>query len=230
MVRPILPIRLTKDQIETIQIMGKSFSETGRHRWADRCRVILLRSEGYGLEETNGIVKRPLSTIKDWNRAFWKNGIRSLTPMTSTRGRKKKLDSHERMLLAKSIERGPIAAGYQGNVWTSPMVCDYISKRWNVEYHPGHVRKLLHQLGFSVQFPREKLALADQAAQDRWLKKIYPQLKKKPGQKGPSSSSRTRPISNRKGRQGKAGPVVERDSRSIVIHANGRASSTVRSP
>jgi transposase len=83
-------------------------------------------------------------------------------------------------------------AGYAGSVWTSPMVADYISERWGVEYHPGHVRKLLHQLGFSVQFPREKLALADRDAQERWMRKTYPAIKKKRGREGRPSSSRTR--------------------------------------
>ena len=39
---------------------------------------------------------------------------------------------------AKAIERGPQKAGYPGNVWTSQIVSDYILKRWNVKYHPGH--------------------------------------------------------------------------------------------
>ena len=158
--------------------MEKEFSEAGRHRWADRCRAIMLRSGGYGLAETSMIVRRPVSTIKDWNRQFRKTGMQSLRPKTATRGRKMKLGTHERRLLAKALTRGPRAAGYNGGVWTSKMIAKYIEKRWGVEYHPGHVRKLLYQLGFSVQFPREKLALADEEAQERWLKETYPEIKK----------------------------------------------------
>jgi transposase len=49
-----------------------------------------------------------------------------------------------------------------------------------VAYHPGHVRKLLHNLGFSVQRPRRVLARADARAQDRWHRRTNPSLKKKP--------------------------------------------------
>jgi transposase len=42
------------------------------------------------------------------------------------------------------------------------------------------VRKLLHALGFSVQRPRRVLARADVQAQDRWRRRTYPNLKKKP--------------------------------------------------
>ena len=165
MVRPTIPISLTSIQKKNILRLEKEFSEAGRHRWADRCRAILYRAEGYGLEETSNLIRRPISTVKDWNRAYRKMGIRSLKPKTSTRGSKKKLGDHERLLLAKAIERGPRASGINGSVWTSPIVADYIKKRWGVKYHPGHVRKLLHELGFTVQFPREKLALANKKAQ-----------------------------------------------------------------
>jgi transposase len=45
------------------------------------------------------------------------------------------------------------------------------------------VRKLLHQMGFSVQRPRRVLARADAAAQDRWHRRTYPNLKKSPNPK-----------------------------------------------
>lgn len=180
MARPHLPISLTNSQKQRISELEKEFSEAGRHRWADRCRAILLRTEGYGLEETSAILKRPISTIKDWNRSFHKHGIWSLKPKTETRGSKKKLGSHERIILTKAIERGPRSVGFNGNVWTSSMVAEYIQKRWGIKYHPGHVRKLLHKLGFSVQYPRDKLALADKEAQETWLKETYPEIKKKP--------------------------------------------------
>jgi len=180
MTRPPALIRLTKSQRTRIQQMEKEYSEAGRHRWADQCRAICFLADGYDMQETSNIVKRPYSTVQQWSRRFRRNGLKGLVPKTSERGRKKKLGSHERLLLAKAIERGPRAAGYHGSVWTSKMVSDYIRKRWNVDYHPGHVRKLLHQLGFSVQFPKEKLALADKEAQKNWLNETYPEIKKTP--------------------------------------------------
>ena len=55
-----------------------------------------------------------------------------------------------------------------------------IEEEFGIAYHPGHVRKLLRQLGFSVQRPRRVLARADAVAQDRWHRRIYPNLKKRP--------------------------------------------------
>ena len=59
------------------------------------------------------------------------------------------------------------------------MIAWVIEEEFGVTYHPGHVRKLLHILGFSVQRPRRVLARANLAEQDRWHRRTYPQIKKK---------------------------------------------------
>lgn len=178
MPRKTAPIKLTKRQRERISEMEKEFSESGQHRWADQCKAILLLDDGYDMDNVQKIVERPYSTVQQWSRGFRRKGIRSLKPDTSKRGRKKKLGDHERKLLCKALEKGPQEAGYLCNVWTSPLIADYILTRWGVEYHPGYIRKLMPKLGFSLQFPREKLALADQEAQEEWLNETYPTIKK----------------------------------------------------
>ena len=186
MPRPPAPISLSAKQRQTLQTKEASFAAQGRRRWADRCRAILLRDQGYGIDEVSGILRRPYRTVQDWCRLWREEGIAGMEPQTSTRGRKKELDAHERMLLAKAIDRGPRKAGFPGGVWTSPLVAQYIEQRWGVDYHPGHVRKVLKELGFSVQQPRQKLALADPAAQQRWRSRTLPLLKKTPKREEPS--------------------------------------------
>jgi transposase len=60
------------------------------------------------------------------------------------------------------------------------MITWVIEEEFAITYHPGHVRKLLHALGFSVQRPRRVLVRANAAEQDRWHRRTYPQLKKRP--------------------------------------------------
>ena len=141
--------------------------------------TVILRDDGYLIEDIARILDRPYRSVQDWLRLFREEGLRGMEPRTSTRGRPRKLDEHERMLLAKAIDRGALESGFKGAVWTSPLVAEYIWRRWGIRYHPGHVRKLLHQLGFSVQFPKEKLALADLEAQEKWLNEVLPEIKKK---------------------------------------------------
>ena len=60
------------------------------------------------------------------------------------------------------------------------MIAWVIEEEFSVPYHPAHVRKLLHGMGFSVQRPKRVLARAHRAQPDRWHRRIYPNLKKKP--------------------------------------------------
>ena len=59
------------------------------------------------------------------------------------------------------------------------MIGDLIAHRFGVRYHNHHVPRLLHDLGFSVQRPRRRLARADAEAQAVWLREKLPRIKKK---------------------------------------------------
>ena len=65
-------------------------------------------------------------------------------------------------------------------IWTSPLVRKVIAEEFGQQYHPGHVRKLLQQLGYSVQRPTTRLVQADVQQQRKWVRYTYPNLKKKP--------------------------------------------------
>ena len=91
-----------------------------------------------------------------------------------------RLSEAQRDELTTLIESGSSAAGYTSGVWTGPMIGDLIAQRFDVQYHNHHVPRLLHELGFSVQRPRRRLARADADAQAVWLRKKLPRIKKKP--------------------------------------------------
>jgi len=93
-------------------------------------------------------------------------------------GRPRNLSEPQREQLVDIIDSGPVAYGLNSGIWISPMLARVIEEELGVHYHPGHVCRLLHQLGFSVQRPRCRLARADLQEQDRWHRYIYPNLKK----------------------------------------------------
>jgi hypothetical protein len=55
-----------------------------------------------------------------------------------------------------------------------------ILEEFNLHYHPGHVRKMLKRLGYSLQRPTTQLVQADPAEKSRWVRYTYPRLKKSP--------------------------------------------------
>ena len=85
-----------------------------------------------------------------------------------------RLTEEQRNELVTLIEAGPQACGYGGGVWTGPRIGHLIEEHFGVHFHPGHVPRLLHRLGFSVQRPPKRLARADAQAQEYWLREQPP--------------------------------------------------------
>jgi len=110
-----------------------------------------------------------------WYSAEGAEGLRTTPPP----GRVPRLTETQRAEVARVVEAGPIAAGFSSGMWTGALVGEWIEKRFGVRYHPQHIPRLLHQLGFSVQRPRKRLARADLAKQAMWLKQTLPAIKKK---------------------------------------------------
>jgi hypothetical protein len=88
------------------------------------------------------------------------------------------MDEAQKVALGDIIESSPVAYGLDSGVWTSPMIGRVILDEFGIDYHPGHVRKLLRGMGFSVQRPRRVLARADPTAQNRWHRRTFPSIKK----------------------------------------------------
>ena len=89
-------------------------------------------------------------------------------------GRPLTLSEDQLIELGDIIDSGPIAYGFTTAIWTSIMIREIIQNEFSVEYHPGHIRKLLHKLNFSVQKPKRVLARADEEEKNRWRRYIYP--------------------------------------------------------
>ena len=119
------------------------------------------------------------AAANNWIRWYDAGGTEALKPRKAP-GAAPKLGEEQRAELVTLIEAGPQASGYMGGVWTGPRIGDLIRKKFGVHYHNHHVPRLLHQLGFSVQRPRKRLARADKEAQETWLKKRLPAIKKRP--------------------------------------------------
>jgi transposase len=82
--------------------------------------------------------------------------------------------------LEHGLQRGPQALGYETSLWTANRVAHLIEQESGVSYHPGHVWKILRQLGWSCQRPAGRALERDEKAIERWQKERWPELKKRP--------------------------------------------------
>ena len=127
------------------------------------------------LAEQLGVSRGSVNRWPQWYESMGVEGLRTGRPP----GPASKLTDEQRAELAKLIEDGPLAAGYTSGVWVGQMIGDLIEERFGVRYHNHHVPRLLHQMGFSVQRPRKRLARANIEAQATWINTTFPEIKKK---------------------------------------------------
>lgn len=159
--------------------LHKSAESDGVYRIAKRIHAVLLNSDKHTSGEIAQLLKAPRSKVSEWLSNFEAYGVEGLLEGYRS-GRPPRLKEPQRKELDDIVDSGPVAYGYDCGVWTSPMIARVIQEEFGVVYHPGHVRKLLHSMGFSVQRPRRILARADPDEQDRWHRKTFPRIKKKP--------------------------------------------------
>lgn len=168
----------------------------GAYRVATRLHAVLLNADGQTSGHIAELLKAPRSKVSEWLSNYEEHGIEGLLEGYRS-GRPPRLTEAQRVALDDIIESGPVAYGLDIGIWTSPMIARIIEEEFGISYHPGHVRKLLDKMGFSVQRPRRLLARADPKAQERWRRRTYPGIKKKPRAKAELSSSPTKRVSAR---------------------------------
>lgn len=148
-------------------------------RVALRLQAILLSADGHTPPHIAQLLHVHRSRVHQWVRNWMDHGIEGIKEGHRS-GRPSELSAAQRQALHDIIESGPVAHGLNTGVWTSRIVAEVIEEEYGVRYHPGHVRKLLHQTGCSVQRPTTRLVQADPKAQRKWTRYTYPNLKKTP--------------------------------------------------
>lgn len=170
-------LRLSPKKALELSALKREAERDGARRVARRIHAVLLSHQRHSSGEIAQLLEAPRSKVSLWLQQYEEHGWEALLEGHRS-GRPNLLKASQQNQLADLIDSGPIAYGFMSGVWTSPMIVRVIQEEFGVEYHPGHVRKLLKELGFSVQRPRRQLAKADPSAQDRWQRYTYPRLKK----------------------------------------------------
>lgn len=90
-------------------------------------------------------------------------------------GRPARLTKSEKRQLARFIEQGPAACGFDGNCWRSPLVQQLIQDKFHVTYSVFYIAELLKSLGFSYQKARFVSDHLDEVKRQQWRAETWPQ-------------------------------------------------------
>jgi transposase len=174
--------RASREKVVRLRLAAEA---DGAARVARRLHAIQLNLDGHSGPDIARILSVHRANVSIWLRHWEGHGLEGLLEGQRS-GRPPELNARQEEHLSAIVRAGSLAYGFQSGVWTAPMIGEVIRQEFGVHYHPGHVRKWLHALGFSVQRPKKLLARADPKAQERWIRYTYPRLKKKPARKGRS--------------------------------------------
>jgi len=178
---PISPrlIKLHPKTREKLVSLKKEAEKFGEYRVAKRIHAVLLNHQENTSSQIAKLLHAPRSCVCKWSKNYEQYGYESLLEGQRS-GRNASLSERQLIQLGDMIDSGPIAYGYTSAIWSSIMIRDVIQMEFSVNYHPGHVRKLLHKMNFSVQKPKRVLARANEEDKNKWRRYIYPNIKKKP--------------------------------------------------
>lgn len=173
-------IKLHKKTRCNLILLKKESEQAGEYRVAKRIHAVLLNDQENTSTDISKILHAPRSCVSEWLKNYEEHGYEALLEGQRS-GRNSELSSEQLTELGDIIDSGPIAYGYTSAIWSSLMIRDIIRNEFSVDYHAGHVRKLLHKMNFSVQKPKRILARADDEQKNKWRRYIYPNIKKKTG-------------------------------------------------
>jgi len=163
--------------------LKKEAEAEGAHRVAKRLHAITLNHEGLSSGEIAELLDAPRSKVSHWLSDYEHFGYEALLEGQRP-GRPGQLTQPQQVKLEDIIDSGPTSWGFLSGVWSAPMVARVISEEFGIDYTVRHVRRLLHEWGFSVQRPRRKLLRGNPQEQNRWRRYTYPRLKKNRRTKG----------------------------------------------
>ena len=139
----------------------------------------LLAKEEISLHEVARRIGCHASSVMRWRnrkKALGEEGLK----VRSSPGRPLRLSQEERGKLLELLLRGPGAFGWRTEVWTTGRIAELIEREFHVVYHPDHVGRIMHALGWSHQKPDRRAIERNEKAIEEWKSEDWERVKKTP--------------------------------------------------
>lgn len=152
---------------------------TAQELEARRRRAVELLAEGWRIKDVAAALGVSRQSISTWKKAAGQAGKRSKALAAKPQlGRPCQLSANQKKELVRLLRGGPRAAGFDSDLWTTARVAQLVEQEFGVAYHPTHVGRLMHALGFSCQKPKRRSKEQDPQAVAAWRKQSWPRIKK----------------------------------------------------
>lgn len=141
------------------------------HNAKARLRLLaaIRRKKGESIDDIAYALEKPRRTVHGWLTRLEQRRLGAIHDKKQP-GRPARLTKLQLKKLRRELLKGP--AHVPGRLWTTRHVHDHLKKEYGIIYRRSNVFRLLHQLGFSLQQPRQQHYKSDKAARERFKKKL----------------------------------------------------------
>ena len=152
--------------------LGSKLEQEARRLAAGR----LLLAGKKNIEVVRALNVSPAS-VRRWKKVVRRHGLEALRTKPAS-GRPPRLSKKQKKALVRVLAKGAKAAGFSSDLWTGKRVAQVIRRKFQVEYHPHHVLKILRQLKLTPQKPQRRARQQDPDALERWRNVKWPRIKR----------------------------------------------------
>jgi transposase len=99
---------------------------------------------------------------------------------TARQGKPAQLGAAQLAKVRRVLDRGPVAAGFDNDLWTLARIAEVIERVTGVAHHPGHVWRILKAMGWSLQRPARKAVERNEQEIARWVAEEWPRIVQTP--------------------------------------------------
>lgn len=145
-----------------------------------RQEAIRLYKKKNSLSNIGRLLHVSRQAVHKWVAKYSQQGESALTATKATGRPGKTAKETLARTMAQLIEKGARAYGYLSDAWTTASLREVLRKTIRITYHRDHIRKLLHQFGYSCQRPQKKAIERDEEKIRHWARYTWVQIKKKP--------------------------------------------------
>jgi transposase len=167
MARPVLTVKgYEPEQIKAL------FRKDERYTIGIRLYAIYQVALGQPSRKLEELYNTSFKQITNWVHQFEKEGIDGLKDKEG-RGRKSKLDSNHLIRIKELLlTEAPTDHGYNTSTWTGPLLIDWISKEYSLEYKKAQIYNIIKLLGFSYQKGKGIFPEADKQKQEVFIEGV----------------------------------------------------------
>jgi transposase len=117
------------------------------------------------------------AAVNYWHKEWKSHGSKGLKSLGHP-GFDSKLTEEKRQSFKQAILKGPLAYGYETNLWTLPRLASVMKKVSKVQFSEVWTWHIVRGLGFTPQKPQVKAREQNKQAVSEWKTKTLPGLKK----------------------------------------------------